>query len=116
MDFWGLENLTGEAAEGLRILVIVGAILLLILAISVFAAIEKARFRRWYNCNSMLDTPLRPWRPLVPWHRTGSKWYNDRAGSFATPINHENDPAAINRLYKNVGKTLRVRGYRYRSK
>ena len=113
MKITQLANLTGEATEGLRTVAIVAALLFLILAASIFSASEKSRFRRWYNRNSMLDQPMSPWRTIVPWHRAGSKWYQDRVGSFGIQPRSEIDPAVMNRLYDNVGKTLKVKNQRY---
>lgn len=113
---FGTGNFTGEAAEGLQTLAIIAAVLLLILAISIFSAIENSRFRGWYKRNSMLDTPLSPWRTLVPWHRVGSKWFNDRAGDLGAKPSFRNAHADINRLYDDVGKTLKVKISNHRYK
>ena len=105
---FGTGNLTSEAAEGMKTLVIVAAVILLILVVSIFSAIENARFRSWYKQNSMLDTPY-PWRTIVPWHRMGSKWFNSRAGEIGKKVGFGTAQSDINSLYDNVGKTLRVK-------
>ena len=77
----GFNTLTAEELEVMLPTLIIGAILLLIVFLLIFDRIENARFNAWLERNSIYDTPLRPWRTIVPWHRVGSKWYKRRMGS-----------------------------------
>ena len=74
----GFNTLTAEELEVMLPTLIIGAILLLIVFLLIFDRIENARFNAWLERNSIYDTPLKPWRTIVPWHRTGSRWYEAR--------------------------------------
>ena len=73
-ELLALWDLSGAPTEVTRTFAIIGAIVLFLLVIVIFGAVEKARFRGWYGRNGDMDKPMRPWRTIIPWHRMGSKW------------------------------------------
>ena len=113
----GFGNLTAEELEVMLPTLIIGAVLLLIVLILVFDRIEIARWNSWVKRNSMYDTPLRPWRTLVPWHRTGSKWYEAHAEGSAfysgKSFTKRANSADMDRLYDKINKTTKVRAHHY---
>ena len=110
--FLGFGNLTAEEMQAMQPLVIIVAVILLIVLILIFDRIENVRFNAWLKRNSVYDTPLSPWRTLVPWHRTGSKWYEarvegsaqDGGKSFTRRANAVDDT----RLYNKINKTIKI--------
>ena len=110
--FLGFGNLTAEEMQAMQPLVIGGAVILLIVLILIFDRIENARFNAWLKRNSVYDTPLSPWRTLVPWHRTGSRWYEARVeGSVYLGVKSQSkraNSADMDRLYEKINKTIKV--------
>ena len=110
--FLGFGNMTAEEMQAMQPLVIIGAILLLIVLILIFDRIENVRFNAWLKRNSVYDTPLNPWRTLVPWHRVGSKWYEVRMeGSVYLGVKSQSkraNSAEMDRLYEKINKTTKV--------
>ena len=108
----GFGNLTAEEMQTMLPLLIIGAVLLLIVLILVFDRIENARFNAWLGRNSIYDTPVSPWRTLVPWHRTGSRWYEARVeGSVYLGVKSQSkraNSADMDRLYEKINKTIKV--------
>lgn len=116
MKLFGLENQSGEDYEGLLTLIIIGAILLLLIAIMIFDKMESVRFHLWFKENGDLEHPD-PWRTIVPWHRAGSRWYNVRTGGSIHGGNKKSNKehaAEMNRLYDKVQKPVKVSKYWYR--
>ena len=113
----GFGNLTAEEMEVMLPTLIIGAVLLLIALVLIFERIENARFNSWVKRNSVYDTPLKPWRTLVPWHCVGSRWYEahtegstiDGGKSFTKRA----DAADMDRLYNKINKTTKVRAHHY---
>ena len=108
----GFGNLTAEEMQAMQPLMIGGAVLLLIVLILIFDRIENARFNAWVKRNSVYDTPLSPWRTIVPWHRTGSRWYEARMeGSVYLGVKSQSkraNSADMDRLYEKINKTTKV--------
>ena len=108
----GFGNLTAEEMQAMMPLVIIVAVILLIVLILIFDRIENARFNAWVKRNSVYDTPLSPWRTIVPWHRTGSRWYEARtAGPMHYGVKNLTKRAnAVDdtRLYNKINKTIKV--------
>ena len=110
--FLGFGNLSAEEMQAMMPLAIVGAVLLLILLILIFDRMENVRFNAWMKRNSVYDTPLKPWRTIVPWHRTGSRWYEARVeGSVYLGVKSQSkraNSADMDRLYEKINKTTKV--------
>ena len=105
----GFGNLTAEELEVMLPTLIIGALVLLIVFLLVFDRIENARFNAWLERNSIYDTPLSPWRTLVPWHRTGSKWYKARVeGSADLGDKSFTKRVDDSRGYNKINKTIKV--------
>ena len=108
----GFGNLTAEEMQAMMPLVIVGAVLLLIVLILIFDRMENVRFKAWLERNSVYDTPLKPWRTLVPWHRTGSRWYEARTeGPMHYGVKNLTKRANAmddTRLYNKINKTIKI--------
>lgn len=110
--FLGFGNLTAEELEVMIPTLIIGAVVLLIVLLLIFDRIENARFNAWLKRNSVYDTPVSPWRTIVPWHRTGSKWYKTRVEGSAQygdkSLTKLAESADTDRLYKKINKTIKV--------
>ena len=107
--FLGFGNLSAEEMQAMMPLAIVGAVLLLILLILIFDRMENVRFNAWMKRNSVYDTPLKPWRTLVLWHRTGSKWYEARMeGSADLSGKSFTERVDDSRGYNKINKTIKV--------
>ena len=108
----GFNTLTAEELEVMLPTLIIGAILLLIVFLLIFDRIENARFNAWLERNSIYDTPLRPWRTIVPWHRVGSRWYEARTeGPMHYGVKNLTKRAnAVDdtRLYNKINKTIKI--------
>lgn len=108
----GFGNLSAEEMQAMMPLVIIGAVLLLIVLLLIFDRMENVRFKKWLERNSIYDTPLSPWRTLVPWHRVGSRWYEARtAGPMHYGVKNLTKRAnAVDdtRLYNKINKTIKV--------
>ena len=108
----GFGNLTAEEMQAMQPLVIIVAVILLIVLILIFDRIENARFNAWVKRNSIYDTPLSPWRTIVPWHRTGSRWYEARTEGpmhyGVKSLTRRADSADMDRIYKKINKTIKV--------
>ena len=107
--FLGFGNLTAEEMQAMMPLVIGGAVVLLIVLILIFDRMENVRFKAWQERNSAYDTPLRPWRTIVPWHRVGSKWYEARVEGSAD-LSDKSFTERVNdsRGYNKINKTTKV--------
>lgn len=113
-ELLALWDLSGAPAEVTRTFAIIGAIVLLLLVIVIFGAVEKARFRGWYGRNGDMDKPMRPWHTIIPWHRMGSKWCDKIIRGGDKSDGGAGFAANDERFYKDLNKTTKVRGYRYR--
>ncbi|MBQ8935572.1 MAG: TPM domain-containing protein, partial [Oscillospiraceae bacterium] len=51
-------------------------ILIILVIYLIIAAIERARYRRWYRDYGAMTAPSVVFTPIFPWHRPGSSWYN----------------------------------------
>ena len=56
--------------------VILRIILIVLVIYLIVAAIERARYRRWYRDYGAMTAPAVVFTPIFPWHRPGSSWYN----------------------------------------
>ena len=108
------KYLHGEAGEGLMILAGITLFLLLILFLLIFDKVENIRFKHWFNRYGMLELVGKPWRTIVPWHRAGSKWYRNALQKVDAVNGGAGFDASDERFYKDINKTTKVRGYRYR--
>ena len=108
----GFGNLSAEEMQAMMPLVIIGAVLLLIVLLLIFDRMENVRFKKWLERNSIYDTPLSPWRTIVPWHRTGSRWYEARTeGPMHYGVKNLTKRANAmddTRLYNKINKTIKV--------
>lgn len=108
----GFGNLTAEEMQTMLPVMIIGVVILLVVLILIFDRIENARFNAWLRRNSIYDTPVSPWRTIVPWHRAGSRWYETRVeGSSYYDGKSFTERAASaddTRLYNKIGKTTKV--------
>lgn len=67
---------TPATRRGLGVLfVILRIVLVLIVLFAIFEAIDRSRYRRWYNEYGYMDVPPRPFAPIFFWHRPGGGWY-----------------------------------------
>ncbi len=55
---------------------ILRVIIILLVIYLILAAIERARYRRWYRDYGYMSAPTVYFTPVFPWHRPGSSWYN----------------------------------------
>lgn len=73
------ENAPAETPakrRGLGVLfVILRIVLVLVVLFAIFEAIDRSRYRRWYNEYGYMDMPSRPFAPIFFWHRPGGGWY-----------------------------------------
>ena len=108
----GFGNLSAEEMQAMMPLVIIGAVLLLIVLLLIFDRMENVRFKKWLERNSIYDTPLSPWRTIVPWHRTGSRWYEARTeGPMHYGVKNLTKRANAmddTRLYNKINKTIKI--------
>ena len=108
----GFGNLSAEEMQAMMPLMIIGAVLLLIVLLLIFDRMENVRFKKWLERNSIYDTPLSPWRTLVPWHRVGSRWYEARTeGPMHYGVKNLTKRAnAVDdtRLYNKINKTIKI--------
>ena len=92
MKFEHLEKyLHGEAGEGLMIVAGIALLLLLIVAILIFDKVENLRFKHWCDRYGMTEPPVVPWRTIIPWHKTGSKWYQNHSDALSLDLHGKGD-------------------------
>ena len=69
---------TGGAVAGSIIVSLIPAILLIIVLVILFNAIDRMRYRTWYSTYGGMAVPTVVYRPILWWHRPGSSWYRRR--------------------------------------
>lgn len=86
-----LFDLSGAPEEVVRAFTIVVAVAAVLLVIVIFDRVENVRFKRWYNSYGVLELEGMLWRTIVPWHKTGSKWYLRRIETPSPVLNGKED-------------------------
>ena len=71
---------TDAVADGMQLVIGFAAVIVLLTLFLIFDKVEEDRFKRWRDAYGYMEQPLVPWRTLVPWHKTGSRWFLKRFG------------------------------------
>ena len=96
-------------AEGMQLVMVFAAVIVGIALLLIFDKIEETRFRRWRNRYGYMEKPLKPWRTLVLWHRTGSRWYRNRVDGV-DPIDGRLGTNRAKDPYSSYDSPFRIRG------
>ena len=67
-----------EPFDGSIILKILLLVALVLLLIFIFSMVDSRRFSKWNAQYGAMENPPVEFRPVLWWHRPGSKWYNQR--------------------------------------
>ena len=59
-----------------------GVLLLLAALLILFHVIDDLLFSRWYGRYGILMTPTVTYRPILWWHKPGTRWYQQRYSAF----------------------------------
>ena len=59
-----------------------GVLLLLAVLLVLFHVIDDILFSRWYGRYGILMNPTVPYRPILWWHKPGTRWYKERRSAI----------------------------------
>ena len=57
---------------------LVPVICLIVMLVAVFTIVDSIRYRSWYGRYGSMASPVVVYRPILSWHRPGSRWYRRR--------------------------------------
>lgn len=73
----GESGYTGEDDSGV-IALLLSVILLIIFLVVLFTVLDGIRYSMWYGRYGAMPMPPVVYRPILWWHRPGSRWFNSR--------------------------------------
>ncbi len=80
--FVSTEDPTAVMNDVMVLLSIAASIPVLLVVLFVLDKLDTNRVRHWYLSYGMTEPPLKPWRPIFPWHKKDSSWFDSCLRDF----------------------------------